>query len=100
MILYIEEDLVAIGNVPTDDEFDDSKLKECAVRFAVKELDNNLIELTLFAQKIFLDEISMNTLFDWYINYFDYTMGYGGYGGEGCEFSISIKKKRKQNENY
>ena len=95
MILYIEEDLVTIGSVPIDDEFDNLKLKECAVRFALKELDNNIIELTLFAQKICLNEVNMNTLFDCFINVFDYTMRYGGYGGEGCEFSISIKNKEK-----
>ena len=95
MILYIEEDLVTIGSVDNEDEFDDSKLKECAVRFELKELDNNIIELTLFAQKICLNEVNMNTLFDCFINVFDYTMRYGGYGGEGCEFSISIKNKEK-----
>ncbi len=76
-----------------DDEFDNSKLIECTVYHNVKQLDNNQVELTLYAQKVCLDEISMNTLFARYINCFDYTIAYGGYGGEGCEFSISIKKK-------
>lgn len=92
MILYIEEDLVTIGFIEQDDGFDETFLINCSVDYKFKQLDNNQVELTLYAQKICLDEISMNTLFARYINCFDYTMAHGGYGDEGCEFSISIKK--------
>ena len=91
MKLYIESDFVKVGKVENDDEFDDSILKKFAVQYNVKHLDNSYIELTIYEQKICLNEINMNTLFDNIINCFDYTMEYGWYGGEGCEFSISIK---------
>ena len=94
MILYIEEDLVTIGSVDQEYEFDDTILKDYSIDYKFKQLDNK-VELTLFAQKICLSEVNMNTLFDCFINVFDYTMRYGGYGGEGCEFSISIKNKEK-----
>lgn len=93
MRLYIESDFVKVGKVENDDEFDDSILKKCAVRYNVKKLDNSNIELTIYEQIVSVDEINMNTLFDRVINCFDYTMEYGWFGGEGCDFSIIIKTK-------
>ena len=51
------------------------------------------MKLYIPSQKVTLDEISMNTLFDTIIELTDYTMSYGGYGGAGCAFSISIRAK-------
>ena len=51
------------------------------------------MKLYIPSQKVTLDEISMNTLFDTIIELTDYTMSYGGYGGVGCAFSISIRAK-------
>lgn len=93
MRLYIESDFVTVGKVENDDEFDDSILIKCAVRYNVKKLDNYNIELTIYEQIVSVNEINMNTLFDKVINCFDYTMEYGWFGGEGCDFSIIIKNK-------
>jgi hypothetical protein len=43
-------------------------------------------------QKITLDEIKMNELFDEILC--NYKMEYGNYGGAGCDFSISITNKK------
>ena len=47
-------------------------------------------ELTIYTQKICLDDISMNTLFANGFSEFDIplTLTYSELGGEGCEFSM------------
>lgn len=93
MILYIETDFEIVGSIDPDDEFDDSILKQFSVHHTITHLSDDLMKLYIPAQKVTLDEISMNTLFDTIIELTDYTMSYGGYGGVGCEFSISIRAK-------
>lgn len=93
MILYIATDFEIVGSIEPDDEFDDSILKQFAVQHTITHLSDDLIKINIRSQKVTLDEISMNTLFDTIIELTDYTMSYGNYGGVGCEFSISIRAK-------
>ena len=93
MILYIETDFEIVGSIETDDEFDDSILKQFAVQHTITHLSDDLMKIYIPSQKVTLDEISMNTLFDTIIELTDYTMSYGSYGGVGCEFSIRIRAK-------
>ena len=93
MILYIATDFEIVGSIEPDDEFDDSILKQFAVQHTITHLSDDLIKINIRSQKVTLDEISMNTLFDTIIELTDYTMSYGSYGGVGCEFSIRIRAK-------
>lgn len=65
-------------------------LEKFSIKNHIEKRADNFYNLKIFDQKVTLDEISMNTLFDTLLNSFDFTMEYGYYGGEGCEFSIKI----------
>lgn len=59
-------------------------------------------ECRIPAQKVTLNEWSMNALFEDLIADFDYTMSRANIGGKGCDFAISIWQKayneRKMND--
>lgn len=81
MILYIEEILKIKIDLTEYDE--DNILKRCSIRY---KLEDNLIVIE--DQKVTVDEFVMNELFDDLLCGFAIT--YGGYGGAGCDFSLSI----------
>lgn len=49
--------------------------------------------LTIYPQKVTLDEIAMNHLFAAVLSEFEYNIEYANLGGKGCDFSISITSK-------
>lgn len=53
----------------------------------------NTLTYTVFAQKIVLDEISMNDLFCNCFDIFNYGLRYMALGGHGCEFTLELTQK-------
>jgi len=83
MKLYIKEELnfkaTDLGDIETVSEF----LKDFTIFHTIKD-DFIFIE----TQKVYLNEIDMNELFDGIFHMF--SIEYAGMGGAGCEFSINV----------
>ncbi len=105
MILHIADDLIIefpITEPYTQADMDDCKeefseahtlLDSCSIHHGIS-ISKSKIEFIIYQQKITLDEFVMNNLFFNVIHrYFDFNLSYGGLGGEGCDFSLSIAKK-------
>lgn len=104
MKLIIENTLVLddINNPSiTDEELDGvaeyyESIKDIADEYGVYcELDlrEDSSRLTIYPQKVTLDEIAMNHLFAAVLSEFEYNIEYANLGGKGCDFSISITSK-------
>lgn len=91
MKLYIDTTLSKKFKISPDELSEITEtLKKFSIRNHMEEIGEDLFNIKVLDQKVTLDEISMNTLFDNVLNYFDFSMKYGNYGGEGCEFSIRL----------
>lgn len=98
MKLLLNEDLVWTSDVPepVKSEFAEflQSLEAVARKMSVHasfELGEARAKVTIPAQKISLDDIAMNELFDSLLNeLFNLELRYATLGGTGCEFAIEV----------
>lgn len=102
MKLLVDQDLVFANAFPTElteDEFRGEcayyeELQEIARRFAVSTsfaVTKAGVTVVVRAQKITLDEVSMNTLFaDFLTELFVLETRYSALGGAGCDFALTV----------
>lgn len=99
MKLYIDTTLSKKFKINRDELSEITEtLKKFSIRNHIEGIGEDLFNIKILDQKVTLDEISMNILFDNILNYFDFRMEYGNYGGERCEFSIRIYTEYKENQ--
>jgi len=58
------------------------------------DVADDFCTLTIYEQKCQLDEFNMNTLFFFFLMYFDFSIRYLTLGGAGCEFAIELTWKQ------
>lgn len=104
MKLLIDQDLVFTKEYPSDlpsDEFDEEceyfqQLQEVARQYSVGgsfTVTATGAKVVVYAQKVTLDEVSMNTLFaDFLTELFVLETRYAALGGAGCDFAMAVVK--------
>lgn len=81
-------------NIEDYEEVYNLALKAYGVQFENLRIDDNSFQLTIFTQKIVLDEIAMNHLFYDVLEEIQNTkLSYSSLGGQGCDFAMRLTQK-------
>ena len=92
MKVYITEDLIFRTQEIADDSVKAQEIIDYLKSFSIRckiQKDNFIF---IEKQKITLNEIDMNELFDEVFNIFD--IDYACMGGKGCDFNINVSQSR------
>lgn len=90
--IFSNESEEGVSAVKDEFDFITSYLKKNSVQHKLEITDASVV-LTIFSQKITIDEIAMNALFYNALAYlFDLTLCYSFMGSDGCDFAVRIAK--------